>query len=150
MKIFLRVVAILVGALFIFSGFVKAVDPLGFSYKLDEYFDVFADATKSLAWFSSLMIWFKTISLWLSVFMIVLEMALGWMLIFGIRMRLTTWLMLLLILFFTFLTGYAWYTGKITDCGCFGDAIKLTPSETFYKDIALTILIVLIFIYYKK
>ena len=149
MKLFLRIVAILVGLLFIFSGFVKAVDPLGFSYKLDEYFEVFSDATKQISWFSAWMLWFKNISLFLSVFMIVLEMALGWMLIFGIRMKLTAWLMLLLILFFTFLTGYAWYTGKITDCGCFGDAIKLTPAETFYKDVVLTALILLIFIYHK-
>jgi len=150
MKIFMRVLAILVGALFIFSGFVKGVDPLGFSYKLDEYFDVFADATKSIGWISALMIWFKSISLFLATFMIVLEMALGWMLIFGIRMRLTSWLMLLLILFFTFLTYYSWYTEKITDCGCFGDAIKLTPAETFYKDVVLTLLIVIIFIYHKE
>ena len=150
MKVALRIIAVVVGILFIFSGFVKGVDPLGFSYKLDEYFDVFADSTKQIGWLSSLMIGFKSISLFLSVFMIVLEMALGWMLIFGIHMRLTSWLMLLLILFFTFLTGFSWYTGKITDCGCFGDAIHLTNAETFYKDVALTVLIVLIFFNYKK
>lgn len=150
MKIFLRVLAILIGALFIFSGFVKAVDPLGFSYKLDEYFEVFAEALSSVAWLASLMLWFKSISLYLSLFMLVLEMTLGWMLIFGIRMKLTSWLMLLLILFFTFLTGYSWYTGKITDCGCFGDAIKLSHSETFWKDVVLTVLILIIFIYHKR
>src|SRR6185295_9155139 len=150
MKVALRIIAVVVGAFFIFSGFVKAVDPLGFSYKLDEYFEVFADSTKEISWLSSFMIWFKSISLFLSVFMIVLEMALGWMLIFGIWMQLTSWLMLLLILFFTFLTGFSWSTGKITDCGCFGDAIHLSNAETFYKDVALTLLIILIFVYRKK
>lgn len=150
MRILLRILAILIGGFFIFSGFVKGVDPLGFSYKLDEYFEVFADSAKETGWLSSLMIWCKNISLFLSVSMIVLEMALGWMLIFGIHMRLTTTLMLLLMVFFTFLTGYSWYTGKITDCGCFGDAIHLSNSETFYKDVMLTILIVVIFIFRRK
>jgi uncharacterized membrane protein YphA (DoxX/SURF4 family) len=150
MKIFLRLLAVAMGAFFIFSGFVKAVDPLGFAYKLEEYFEVFADVLSGAEWLVSLMLWFKSISLFLSVFMLVLEMALGWMLIFGIRMKLTSWLTLLLMLFFTFLTGFSWYTGKITDCGCFGDAIKLAPSETFWKDVVLTLLILIIVIYYKK
>jgi len=139
-----------IGVFFIFSSFVKAVDPLGFSYKLDEYFDVFSDSTKQIAWFSSLMLWFKNITLFLATFMIVLEMALGWMLIFGIWMQLTMWLMLLLILFFTFLTGFSWYTGKITDCGCFGDAVHFTNAETFWKDVALTVLILILFFLRKK
>ncbi len=139
-----------IGVFFIFSGFVKAVDPLGFSYKLDEYFEVFADDTKQVAWLSSLMLWFKNISLFLATFMTVLEMLLGWLLIFGIWMNLTMWLMLLLILFFTFLTGYSWYTGKITDCGCFGDAVHFTNAETFWKDVALTLLILILFFWRKR
>jgi uncharacterized membrane protein YphA (DoxX/SURF4 family) len=139
-----------IGVFFIYSGFVKAVDPLGFSYKLEEYFEVFAESAAGISWLISLLLWFKGLSLALSVFMTVLEMALGWMLIFGIFIRLTTWLMLLLILFFTFLTGYSWYTGKITDCGCFGDAIHFTNAETFWKDVALTVLILIIFFYRRK
>lgn len=139
-----------IGVLFILSSFVKGVDPLGFSYKLDEYFEVFADMTKNIAWFSSLMEDFKHISLFLSVFMIVLEMLLGWMLIFGLRMKVTSWLLLLLMVFFTFLTAFSLITGRITDCGCFGDAIKLTNAETFWKDVALTLLVLVIFYYQKK
>jgi hypothetical protein len=65
-------------------------------------------------------------------------------------MQLTMWLMLLLILFFTFLTAYSWYTGKITDCGCFGDAIKLTNAETLEKDIILTVFILFLFLFRRK
>jgi hypothetical protein len=150
MKVFLRILAMLVGAFFIFSGFVKAVDPIGFSYKLEEYFEVFAETTVSVGWFSALMTWFKGLSLFLSVFIVVLEMVLGWMLFFAIQMRWTAGLMLLLMLFFTFLTAYAWYTGKITDCGCFGDFMKLKPYETFYKDVALTILALIIFLFHRR
>lgn len=139
-----------IGVLFILSSFVKGVDPLGFSYKLDEYFEVFADVTKNVSWFSSLMEDFRHISLYLSIFMIVLEMLLGWMLIFGLWMKITSWLLLLLMLFFTFLTAFSLFTGRITDCGCFGDAIKLTNAETFWKDVALTLLILIIFFYQKK
>ncbi|MBA3648098.1 MAG: DoxX family protein [Chitinophagales bacterium] len=133
-KIILWILRISVGLLFIFSGFVKADDPLGFSYKLQEYFEVFH--------FEFL----NGIAIYLSMIMSTLEMILGALLIFGIRMNFTMWLMLILIIFFTFLTAYSYITGKITDCGCFGDAIKLTNSETFWKDVILLILVILLFL----
>jgi len=138
------------GVLFIYSGFLKAVDPLGFSYKLEEYFEVFEEYTASAGFIASLMSYCHDHALILSVFMTMLEMSLGWNLIFGIWMKLTSWLMLLLILFFTFLTAFSWYTGKITDCGCFGDAIKLSNAETFYKNIVLTAIVLYIFLLHRK
>ncbi len=113
-----RIICILVGIFFIVSGFVKAIDPLGFSYKLDEYFEVFAADTQQVTFLSSFFLWLKNFSVYLSMFFCVLEMVLGVMLIFGIQMQLTAWLMLLLIVFFTWLTGYSAITGKVTDCGC--------------------------------
>lgn len=122
-----------VGVLFIFSGFVKAIDPLGTSYKMAEYFHEFN------------MMFMDPFSLLFSVIMIVLELTLGVMLILGYRKNLTLWLLLLMILFFTFLTGFTAYTGKVTDCGCFGDFIKLKPIQSFYKDVVLTLLILILF-----
>ncbi|MBL7812395.1 MAG: hypothetical protein JNL57_09260 [Bacteroidetes bacterium] len=90
--------------------------------------------------------WLKKFSLWFSVFFCALEVILGFALIVGWRMRLTAWLLLLIILFFTFLTGYSAWFKKVTDCGCFGDFIKLKPWTSFYKDLVLTFLIVIIFI----
>jgi len=84
-------------------------------------------------------------SLYLSVFVCALEVVLGFALLVGWSMTLTAWLMLLLILFFTFLTWYSWIFNKVTDCGCFGDFIKLKPKESFLKDIVLTVLISIIF-----
>ncbi|MDW8392953.1 MAG: hypothetical protein RMK52_01775 [Chitinophagales bacterium] len=145
-----RVLVILLGLFFIFSGFVKAVDPIGFGYKLDEYFDVFSEQTAAWPWISSAFLWMKNLSLPLAVILVVLELLLGWMAIFFIRMPLVITSMLLLMIFFTFLTGYAWYTNKIADCGCFGDAIKLTPAQTFYKDVVLLVLLVPLFIVRRK
>jgi uncharacterized membrane protein YphA (DoxX/SURF4 family) len=102
-----RFISILVGVLFIISGFVKAVDPLGFSYKLDEYFEVFAEDTEKIGFISSFFLWLRNISVYLSMFFCVLEMVLGVMLVFGISMEITSWLLLLLIVFFTWLTGYS-------------------------------------------
>ncbi len=130
----------LVGALFIFSGLIKVNDPVGTAIKLEEYFDVFA---YDFAPFFEL---FVPAALFLSVVLSVLEIVLGVALIVGFKMRFTAWALLGLIVFFTFLTFYSAYFNKVTDCGCFGDAIKLTPWESFTKDIILLVLIIVIFI----
>lgn len=124
---------ILVGALFIVSGLIKANDPLGFSYKLSEYFTVFG------------MEFLKPASLSLSVVLTVVEIVCGLGTLLGIRMRLISWLLLLMIVFFTFLTFYSAYFNKVTDCGCFGDALHLKPWQSFQKDVWLTLLIIPIF-----
>lgn len=129
----------IVGALFIFSGLIKLNDPIGTSIKLEEYFEVF-----------SMDIWsffhvFSVISLPLALFLCVLEVVLGISLLMNYRFRLTVWLLLWTIVFFTFLTFYSAYFNKVTDCGCFGDALKLTPWQSFSKDIFLLCLIVILF-----
>jgi uncharacterized membrane protein YphA (DoxX/SURF4 family) len=131
----LWVVRILVGLLFIFSGLIKLNDPTGFAIKLEEYFTVFG--TEFL----------NPITVGLSIFICALEIVLGIALLLGIEGVLVSWGLLLMILFFTFLTFYSAYFNKVTDCGCFGDAIKLTPWESFTKDIVLTVLILYIFIF---
>jgi len=141
MKVAVSISRVLVGLLFIVSGFVKVIDPLGFSYKLDKYFVVFSDYFFSFFGSDFMM----SLTLPFSVFFTVLEMVLGFALLIGVFRKLTTWLMLLLIIFFTFLTGFTAITGEVTDCGCFGDALKLTPWQSFYKDIVLTALILIIF-----
>ncbi|WP_258105451.1 BT_3928 family protein [Marinoscillum sp. MHG1-6] len=140
MKYIYEAARYLVGALFIFSGLIKVNDPVGTAIKLEEYFDVFAYD------FAPFFEWFVPAALFLSVVLSVLEIVLGVALILGFQMRVTAWALLGLIVFFTFLTFYSAYFNKVTDCGCFGDAIKLTPWESFTKDIILLALIILIFI----
>ena len=138
MKVIVTISRILVGLLFIISGLIKANDPIGFSYKLDEYWQVFG------------MEWMNPLSLALSVFICVAEVVLGISVLFGSQMVLVSWSLLLMIVFFTFLTFYSAYFNKVTDCGCFGDAIKLTPWESFSKDVVLLVFILIIFFYRKK
>ncbi|MFK7952350.1 MAG: BT_3928 family protein [Ekhidna sp.] len=140
MKIIKEIARFAVGGLFIFSGLIKVNDPVGTAIKLEEYFDVFS---VDIAPFFE---WFIPAALFLSVFLSVLEVVLGVALIIGYRMKVTSWILLGMIVFFTFLTFYSAYFNKVTDCGCFGDAIKLNPWESFYKDIILLFLIVIIFI----
>ena len=185
--------------LFLFSGFVKAVDPVGTSIKMHEYFGAFAQEGMRPLWE-----WLGNYTLPMSVGMLVLELALGVALLIGWKPRITVALMLWLNLFFLFLTGYTYLSGygithtfllfsllvllllaltplirqtrrrrmaifsgllfalliavlsvsskglfstafvetqmKVTDCGCFGDFMKLKPWETFYKDVFLTLL----------
>ncbi|MFT6867274.1 MAG: putative membrane protein YphA (DoxX/SURF4 family) [Cyclobacteriaceae bacterium] len=144
MKYFYEAARYLVGGLFIFSGLIKVNDPVGTAIKLEEYFDVFAYD------FAPFFEWFVPAALFLSVVLSVLEIVLGVALIVGFKMKSTAWALLGLILFFTFLTFYSAYFNKVTDCGCFGDAIILTPWESFTKDIILLFLIVLIFINKEK
>ncbi|MBL7910644.1 MAG: DoxX family protein [Bacteroidia bacterium] len=135
-----HVARFLVGGLFIFSGFIKANDPLGFSYKLKEYFEVFQNDT-GMAFFE----WFAHIALPLAIIICASEIILGVMLLIGYRTKLTLWLLFAQIAFFTFLTFYSACFNKVTHCGCFGDFLKLKPWESFWKDIALMILITILF-----
>ena len=145
MKIVVYIARLLVGCLFIFSGLVKAIDPLGLGYKMQEFFEVWA----SNGYFPGLMNYLHDQSLWFSVTMIGFEIILGVALLIGWRKKMVSILLLLLTLFFTFLTGFVLFTGKIRACGCFGDCIPLTPIQTFTKDIILTVLIIILLIYNK-
>ena len=133
MKIITQISRILVGVLFIISGFIKANDTLGFSYKLLEYFEVFKIQ------------FFDSYATPISMFICIFEIVSGVALLLGIFKKLNSWLLLLMIVFFTILTGFSAIKHSVTDCGCFGDAIKLTPAQSFMKDIVLSILILIIF-----
>lgn len=130
---------VFVGGLFIFSGLIKLNDPVGTQIKLEEYFDVFASD------FGSFFELFIPIALPLGMILIVLEVVLGVAVLVNYKMRITTWVLLALMVFFTFLTFYSAYFNKVTDCGCFGDAIPLTPWESFYKDIILMVFVLHLF-----
>jgi uncharacterized membrane protein YphA (DoxX/SURF4 family) len=151
------------GALFVFSGWVKAIDPLGTAFKMEQYFaefeSVFSDT--SLSFLEPLFPALNEYAIAFSVFMIVFEIALGVMLLIGAAPKFTSWAFFLLVAFFTVLTGFTYMTGyvptgvnffsfsewgayeitnmKVTDCGCFGDFIKLEPKTSFFKDIFLLV-----------
>ena len=134
MRFVILIFRILVGALFIFSGVIKANDPLGFAYKLDEYWEVFG------------MDWMKPLSLFVSISVCALEMLLGFMLLIGSRIKLTLWLLFLMILFFAFLNFYSGYYDKVKECGCFGDFIVMTPWQEFRNNIGMLVMtIVMLF-----
>ncbi len=133
MKAAVNIARIIVGVLFIFSGLVKANDPLGLSYKMQEFFELWG------------MHQFNSWTLLLSVLMNAFEIIAGFALLLGWRIKLFSWLLLLLIVFFTFLTGYAYLSGKFRSCGCFGDCLPITPKTSFLKDVALLLLIGFLF-----
>ncbi|WP_108866706.1 BT_3928 family protein [Aquimarina aquimarini] len=135
MKILVTFSRIFVAALFLFSGFIKLNDPLGFSYKLQEYFGEGVLNLEFLIPFALL----------ISVFLVIFEIILGVTLLLGYLSKFTVWSLLLMILFFTFLTFYSAYFNKVTDCGCFGDALPLTPWESFTKDLILLVFILILF-----
>ncbi|WP_126971160.1 BT_3928 family protein [Gynurincola endophyticus] len=134
MKLVLTIIRYFVGILFIFSGLVKANDPLGLSYKMQEFFEVWGLHGLS------------DYTLVFSILMIAFEIIAGVAVIIGWKMRLFSWLLLLLMIFFTFLTAYAVFSGKIKECGCFGDCIPLSALQSFWKDVILLILIIVLFI----
>lgn len=195
------------GALFVFSGFVKAMDPLGTAYKLEQYFAEF-ESTFEPTWFGFLSPLFPTMAAFaveLSVGVIVFEIVLGIMLIIGAAPKFTSWAFFLLVAFFTFLTGFTYLTGyvpgeevvlvedaaglpqkmtiselenavdvtptdtltvnffnfslwgdyqetnmRVTDCGCFGDFLKLQPKTSFFKDVLLLIPAILFLFFYRQ
>jgi uncharacterized membrane protein YphA (DoxX/SURF4 family) len=123
-----------VGILFIISGLIKLNDPVGFSYKLTEYF---SEPVFNLPFL-------EPYTLGLSIFLVILEVVLGVMLLIGYKAKSTITCLLILIVFFTFLTFYSAYFDVVKDCGCFGDALHLTPWESFTKDIVLLFFILIL------
>lgn len=137
MKTILRLI---IAIIFILSGFVKAVDTKGFSFKLEEYF--------SPAVFNMPIL--EQYALPLAIFVVVFEVLLGITLLLKIKLKPTLALLISLCVFFAFLTFYSAYYNKVTDCGCFGDALKFTPWQSFWKDIILLVGLLLLWIFYKN
>lgn len=157
MKISIRTIQIIVSLLFIASGLIKANDPLGLAYKMEEFFDIWITDLGSGSFFAkdaliSLFRFLNQHTVLLSVLMITLEIVTGVALFFGWMKKFVLWLLLPLIIFFTFLTAYAYLAKypngqpKFTNCGCFGDCLPITPLTSFVKDLALTAMIVFLLI----
>ena len=140
LKLIVHLSRIFVGAMFIFSGFVKLVDPIGSQYKFEEYF---SEGVLNLEFLIPYALPF-------SIVLIIVEIVLGVSLLLGYKSKTTTWSLLGLTTIFLFLTWYSAYYNKVTDCGCFGDAIKLTPWETFWKNVLLIGLILILLIGVKN
>ncbi len=152
MKITVSIIRVIVGVLFIISGLVKANDPLGLSYKMQEFFEIWNMSLASSSFFlkTPLIHLFQFLhehSLALSIIMIALEIMAGVALLIGWRKKLVLNSLLVLIIFFTFLTAYAFLSGKFKNCGCFGDCLPIEPLTSFLKDIALLAMIVFLLLY---
>jgi uncharacterized membrane protein YphA (DoxX/SURF4 family) len=138
MKMICTISRIFTGIVFIFSGFVKAVDPMGFAIKLGEYLDAFH---LGFLHFSALP---------LAIAVSAAELMIGLNLLAVLRMKFTTWALLLFMCFFTVLTFILALTNPVSDCGCFGDALVLTNWQTFGKNVILIIPSIILFIYRKQ
>lgn len=162
------------GILFVVSGFVKAVDPLGTAFKMDQYFSAFYYTFNETA-FSFIAPIFPFLNSYVngfSIATIVLEIILGLMLILGARPKLTSWAFFITMLFFTALTGFTYLTGyvpqeanffefgkwtefvssnmRVSDCGCFGDFLKIEPRSSFFKDVFLMIPAIIFLFTYRS
>lgn len=135
MKYLVQLCRILVGVTFIISGMIKLNDPMGFSFKLEDYF---APGVLNLPFLVPYALAF-------AIFVCIFEVVLGVTLLVGYKKKLTLWLLLAMLVFFGFLTFYSAYFNKVTDCGCFGDAIKFTPWQSFTKDLVLLALTLVVF-----
>ena len=134
MKFLTLITRLIVSFTFIFSGFVKLVDPLGSSYKFQEYFSSDVLNLEFLIPYA----------LPFSIILIIAELMLGVMLLLGYLPKFTVWSLFFMMLIFLFLTWYSAYFDKVLDCGCFGDALKLTPWATFNKNVALLAFILIL------
>lgn len=140
---------LVVGSLFIFSGFIKANDSVGFSYKLEEYFEKFASIfnANGFGLLAYPMEWMAHIALPLAIVIVVAEMVLGVLTLAGAYMKKVSLYLMVMIVFFTFLTFVSWYFEIVKTCGCFGEVIPLTPFQSFIKDLILLVLIIVLFVF---
>ena len=130
----------LVSIIFIASGFVKAVDLKGFSFKLEEYFSPIVFDLPFL----------EKYALAFAIIVVLLELILGFMLLLKIKLKESIYALIALCVFFGFLTFYSAFYNVVTDCGCFGDALKFTPWQSFWKDITLLVLLIILAFLYRK
>lgn len=135
MKIFKHIARILVGLTFIFSGFVKGIDPWGSAYKFTDYFNAMH------------LEWLTWAALPLGILLSFAEFAIGIALLFNVLLRFFSWLALIFMVFFTGLTLWIAIENPVTDCGCFGDALVISNWETFYKNVLLIVLTIIVFAY---
>lgn len=138
MKLIRNSFRIIVGIVFIFSGFVKGIDPLGTVYQMDDYFMAFNVA------------WAKPASMTLTIILCAIEFMIGISLLFNLWIKKSSWLLLPMMTFFTILTFFDAVYNLVPDCGCFGEAIILTNVETFLKNVVLMALVVPIFLWRKQ
>lgn len=132
MKTLNNISRFIVGIVFIFSGFVKAVDPLGSAYKFTDYFEAFG------------MDFFSFFALPLSILLSSLEFVIGFSILFSTQKKLTTYALLIFMSFFTILTFILAIFNPVTDCGCFGDALIMTNWQTFYKNLLLMVFVIIL------
>lgn len=133
MRTFNNISRFIVGIVFIFSGFVKAIDPLGYTYKIVDYFEAFN------------MDFFSVLAFPLAVLFSTFEFVIGFSLIVATRKKHTAWLLMLFMVFFTILTLILAIFNPVTDCGCFGDAIIMSNWQTFWKNVILMVFTIIIF-----
>lgn len=163
-----------VGVWFVFSGVVKAIDPMGTAFKMEQYFAAFEQTFKPtwLGFISSVFPLMAKYAVGISISMIILEILLGVALIIGFAPKWTTRIFFLLLVFFTVLTGFTYLTGyvpsnknffdfsawgefdknqmRVSDCGCFGDFLKLEPKISFFKDLGLLIPGVIFLLFHRS
>ena len=137
-KILHTISRIIVGVVFLFSGFVKGIDPLGSNYKFIDYFTAFG------------MDFLNPLALPMGIILSTFEFVLGAMLIFHVKPKISAWLLLVFMTFFTILTFFLALENPVHDCGCFGDAIVMTNWQTFWKNMILMVFVVIIFGYRKR
>lgn len=135
-----NILRILIALIFIASGFVKAVDVVGFSFKLEEYF--------SPSVFN--MPFLEKQALVLAVIVVVFELVFGFFLLLKSQLKFTLSMLIALCVFFAFLTFYSAYFNVVTDCGCFGDALKMEPWQSFWKDIFLLVGLLIVYFLYRN
>lgn len=138
MRLVKNLCRIIVGIVFIYSGFVKVIDPLGSDYKFTDYFNAFG------------MGWMNATTLFFSFALSLVEFLIGIALLFNLWVSRMAWGSLLFMAFFTPLTLVLALTNPVSDCGCFGDAMILTNWQTFWKNIILLLLAIMIFMYRKE
>lgn len=135
MKVIKEILRVFLGVTFVFSGFVKGIDPLGSTYKFTDYFTAFGTD------------WANNLAFTLAVLLSVAEFGIGIALVFNYRMKFFSWLSLIFMCFFLPLSLWIAIANPVTDCGCFGDALVITNWETFYKNVVLLIMAVVVFLY---
>ena len=138
MKVVRNLSRIVIGLVFLFSGFVKLVDPLGSKFKFDDYFTAFG------------MEWLIPFSLFFGIMLALLEFTTGYCLIANLLTRFFSWITLLFMSFFMILTFILALTNPVSDCGCFGDALLLTNWETFFKNLLFFIPTIVLFLNREK